>query len=61
MDKRKIDIEIDCPVCSSGDCTGLIPAGISSKDEIEAYNEMYNFIPDPITDKDSPNKKPHRK
>ncbi|MBE6836566.1 MAG: hypothetical protein E7509_01015 [Ruminococcus sp.] len=60
MDKRKIDIEIDCPVCSSGDCTGLIPAGINNKDEIEAYNEMYNFIPDPIIE-EKENKKPHQK
>lgn len=27
------------------ECTGLIPAGIPSDAEIEAYNEMYSFIP----------------
>lgn len=33
------------PVASTGDFTGLIPAGISSDQELEAYNEMYAFIP----------------
>ena len=59
MDKRKIDIDIDCPACSSGDCTGLIPSGLKNSDELEAYNEMYNFIPDPISE-NKDNKKPHQ-
>ena len=33
------------PVASSGDFTGLIPSGINSDQELEAYNEMYAFIP----------------
>lgn len=33
------------PVASSGDFTGLIPAGLNSSEELEAYNEMYAFIP----------------
>lgn len=33
------------PVASSGDFTGLIPAGVSSEEELEAYNEMYAFLP----------------
>ena len=30
-------------VCSSMDCTGLIPALPSSEDELESYEEMYQF------------------
>lgn len=30
-------------VCSSTDCTGLIPALPSSEAELEAYEEMYQF------------------
>lgn len=30
-------------ICSSTDCTGLIPAMPSSQDELEAYEEMYQF------------------
>ena len=30
-------------VCSSTDCTGLIPALPSSEDELESYEEMYEF------------------
>lgn len=56
MDKRKIDIDNDCPACSNGDCTGLIPAGLSSDEQLEAYKELYNFIPKAVSD----NKKPHQ-
>lgn len=30
---------------SSFDCTGLIPYALQSDEEIEAYNEMYHFMP----------------
>ncbi|MGN1412395.1 MAG: hypothetical protein ACI4WH_07830 [Oscillospiraceae bacterium] len=33
------------PVASSGDFTGLIPVGIDSNEELEAYNQMYAFLP----------------
>ena len=29
----------------STDCTGLIPSLPQSDDEVEAYNEMYAFLP----------------
>lgn len=29
------------------DCTGLIPALPQSDAELEAYNQMYRFIPEP--------------
>lgn len=43
------DIEL-YPACSSGDCTGLIPAAPEDFDELEAYKEMYNFT-NPYEDK----------
>lgn len=30
-------------ICSSNDCTGLIPALPSSNAELDAYEEMYQF------------------
>lgn len=30
---------------SSMDCTGLIPSLPENEDEIEAYNEIYQFLP----------------
>jgi hypothetical protein len=33
------------PIVSSGDFTGLIPAGGDLNQELEAYNEMYAYIP----------------
>ncbi|MDD6616491.1 MAG: hypothetical protein PUF13_10380 [Lachnospiraceae bacterium] len=32
-------------ICSAGDCTGLIPALPSTEEELEAYEEMYQFCP----------------
>ncbi len=32
-------------VCSSGDCTGLIPTLPASEAELDAYEEMYRFCP----------------
>ena len=33
------------PVVSSCDFTGLIPTGLNSEEELEAYNQMYAFMP----------------
>ncbi|MDY3248774.1 MAG: hypothetical protein SOX32_00325 [Candidatus Choladocola sp.] len=30
-------------ICSSSDCTGLIPALPSSEEELESYESMYQF------------------
>lgn len=30
---------------SAQDCTGLIPAKPQSKEELEAYEELYHFLP----------------
>ena len=40
------DEDIDyMPAASSGDCTGLIPAGNPSEDELENYSELEHFEP----------------
>lgn len=31
--------------CSANDCTGLIPALPQSESELEAYEELYSFLP----------------
>lgn len=36
--------------CSSTDCTGLIPAGVSDSEELEAYEELYPYQPPKIAD-----------
>jgi hypothetical protein len=33
------------PVASTGDFTGLIPAGLNSDEELHAYEEIYAFVP----------------
>lgn len=36
---------------SSGtDCTGLIPAAAKSETELENYNELYDFLPNAVSD-----------
>lgn len=36
---------------SSGtDCTGLIPAATQSENELENYNELYDFLPTAVSD-----------
>ena len=36
--------------CSAQDCTGLIPAGLDNEAELEAYQELYSFLPEPPED-----------
>ena len=46
MKNNEIMLEMDITqVSSSGDCTGLIPAAITDDQQIDAYQEMYNFLP----------------
>ena len=33
--------------CSAQECTGLIPALPRDREEQEAYEELYPFLPDP--------------
>ncbi|MCI8950079.1 MAG: hypothetical protein HFG49_08565 [Lachnospiraceae bacterium] len=44
--------DLDGPVCSSMDCTGLIPAPPQSDAEEEAYEELYPFLPEAAVSKD---------
>ena len=50
-DPRNIDgEELDGMNVSSGqDCTGLIPAAASSREE-ENYSELYDFLPKAVSD-----------
>ena len=36
--------------CSSTDCTGLIPAGVTNQEELEAYEDLYPYQPPKIQD-----------
>lgn len=38
--------DLEGPICSSMDCTGLIPAPPQSDAEEEAYEELYPFLPE---------------
>lgn len=38
--------DLEGSVCSSCDCTGLIPTPPQSDAEEEAYEELYPFLPD---------------
>lgn len=38
--------------CSGTDCTGLIPAGLVSEDEREAYEELYPSLTPPVLNKE---------
>ena len=38
------DFDVDIQSCSTTDCTGLIPAGPQSDDEVENYNQLYKFL-----------------
>ena len=38
----------DFASCSSTDCTGLIPAGLNSQAEAEAYQELYPYVTPPV-------------
>ncbi|MEY8355786.1 hypothetical protein AALB39_20840 [Lachnospiraceae bacterium 54-53] len=37
--------DIDIQACSTMDCTGLIPATPETEDELEAYEDIYPYIP----------------
>lgn len=41
-------------VCSANDCTGLIPSLPSAQEELDAYEEMYQFCLDLSAPEDPP-------
>lgn len=40
----KNNYDIDLQTCSTTDCTGLIPALPETKDQLEAYEDLYPYI-----------------
>lgn len=42
-DKKEPDFPMH--IGSNDDCTGLIPAGLTSEQQEENYNELYDFLP----------------
>lgn len=41
----KNNYDVDIQACSAMDCTGLIPATPETEEEMEAYQDIYNYIP----------------
>lgn len=42
--------EDDFKASSGMDCTGLIPTAAQTDDELENYNELYDFLPKAVSD-----------
>lgn len=42
--------EEDFKASSGTDCTGLIPFAAYTDDEMENYNELYDFLPKAVSD-----------
>lgn len=40
-------LEYVCPSASWGDMTGLIPSGLENGSEIESYEDVYPYLPEP--------------
>lgn len=49
--KEKILDELDFKAATPYDCTGLLPFGYGTEDDLSEYNEIYNFIQEPIVEK----------
>ena len=47
---HKNNYDIDIQACSSMDCTGLIPSLPQSFAEVEHYNDLYQFLPEHVSD-----------
>ena len=46
--KATFPSEHDFKVSALCDCTGLVASGMGTEEELEAYNEIYNFMQEPI-------------
>ena len=44
-DYKENETDTDLGTCSTTDCTGLIPSGITDEEEIEHYTELYPYLP----------------
>lgn len=53
-EKRKKDLpeELDFKVSAFCDCTGLVASGMGTEEELLRYNEMYNFMQEPIVNEE---------
>ena len=51
-DKKKKDVldDIKIKAATLSECTGLVASGYGTEEELERYNEVYNFIQEPIVD-----------
>jgi hypothetical protein len=47
----KNNYDVDIQACSSMDCTGLIPATPGTEEEMEAYEDIYHYLPHANTGK----------
>lgn len=43
-------IKLSCTPASSGDMTGLIPNGGNENDQLEAYNLLYPYLADDVSE-----------
>ena len=50
MDEKKKDIldDIKIKAATLSECTGLLASGYGTEEDLEKYNEVYNFIQEPI-------------
>ena len=47
--KKEEQDDDDLRICSSMECTGLIPALPENEDQLESYEELYPFLPPCLT------------
>ena len=45
IQKKEEQDDNDLRICSSMECTGLIPALPENEDQLESYEELYPFLP----------------
>lgn len=48
--ENKDEYDVDIQSCSAMDCTGLIPSLPQSFAEVEHYNDLYQFLPEHVSD-----------
>ena len=56
--KKEEQDDDDLRICSSMECTGLIPALPENEDQLESYKELYPFLPPVSCADDAPEQAP---
>ena len=56
--KKEEQDDDDLRLCSSMECTGLIPALPENEDQLESYEELYPFLPPVSCADDAPEQAP---